>query len=80
MKTLYDLVSMIIFAGVSVLFLQRSVSPEPDETALWKYAVAAVGCAVADFLGNNGLQWPAILAFVALAIFSLIMLKPFQKN
>ena len=79
MKSLYDLVSLIIFAGIAVLFLQRSASAEPDTTSLWKYAVAAIGCAVADVLGNNGQMIPSIIVFIALAVFSVFMLRPFQR-
>ena len=79
MKSLYDLVSLILFAGIAVLFLQRSASEERDGTALWKYLVAAVGCAVADVLGNNGYMIASIAMFVALVVFSVVMLRPFRR-
>ena len=80
MKSLYDLVSLVLFAGVAILFLQRSAQSKPDSVALWKYAVAAIACAVADVMGNHGLLIPALLTFAGLIAFSLIMLKPFRSD
>lgn len=80
MKTIYDLISVALFAGLAILYLQRSASDEPDTVELWKYAVAAVGCAVADYLGNNNKPLAAAIAFVALIVFSLWALKPFERS
>jgi predicted membrane metal-binding protein len=46
--------------------------------ALWKYALAAFGCMLADYFGDHGMAVPAVATFVALAVFSIAMLKPFQ--
>jgi hypothetical protein len=78
MKTIYDLVSMIAFAGLAILYLQRSASSSPDPVALWKYAVAAIGCGLADYFGDHGMVIASIATFGALALFSVAMLKPFQ--
>ena len=80
MKTIYDLVSIALFAGLAILYLQRAASDQPDSTALWKYAVAAVSCAVADYLGNHGQALASILVFVALIVFAVIMLRPFSQG
>ncbi len=69
-----------MFAGLAILYLQRSASEEKDEVALWKYAAAAVGCAVANYLGNHEQPVAAGAAFVALILFSLIALKPFNQG
>ena len=58
MSTVYDWLTMIVFAGLVVLFLQRSQGEARD--ALWQYLVAAVGCAVTNYLGNEGQDLPAI--------------------
>jgi len=78
MKTIYDLVSIIAFAGLAILYLQRSASSSPDPVALWKYAAAAFGCALADYFGDHGMAVASILTFAALAVFSAAMLKPFH--
>jgi hypothetical protein len=80
MKSPYDIVSLILFAGVAILFLQRSASRERDPIAIWKYGVAAAGCAVGDIVGNAGLEIPAVAIFLAAVIFSLIILKPFARS
>jgi multidrug transporter EmrE-like cation transporter len=80
MKTIYDVISMIIFAGIAVLYLHRSASEEQDQTALWKYAVAAGGCAVADYLGNHDQVVAAVVVFLALIVFSVVMLQPFKSG
>ena len=80
MKSTYDVISLILFAGLAILFLQRSAAKERDEVALWKYAVAAAGCALGDILGNDGQPIIAALIFVALIPFCLIMLQPFKLD
>ncbi len=52
METPYDWITVIVFAGLIVLFLQRSQGEARDH--LWQYLVAAVGCAVTNYLGNTG--------------------------
>lgn len=79
-KTIYDVVSIIIFAGIAILYLHRSAAQEPDPTALWKYAVAAGGCALADYLGNHDEVFAAVLIFVALIVFCVVMLQPFKRG
>lgn len=54
METVYDWATMIVFAGLIVLFLQRSQGEARDH--LWQYLVAAIGCAVTNFLGNQALK------------------------
>ena len=79
LKTIFDVISISLFAGLAILYLQRSASKEPDEVALWKYAVAAIACAVADYLGNNGQTFGAAAMFVFVVAFSILMLKPFSR-
>ena len=80
MKSVYDLVSTILFAGIAILFLQRSASKEPDAVAVWKYGVAGVGCAAGDVLGNNDQAVAAVLVLLATLAFAVIMLKPFSRS
>ena len=80
MKTIYDLISVALFAGLAILYLQRSAAEEPDQIPLWRYAAAAIGCAAADYLGNNGVPAGSIAVFVIVIGFSVVMLKPFEKH
>ena len=75
MKTLYDVISCIVFAGIALLFLQRSAAATKDEIPLWRYAVAALGCATGDVAGNNGYHVLGAVLLVATATFGLLALK-----
>ena len=79
MDTIYDWVSLTIFAGLIVLFLQRSTSERQEKDAsLLLYLAAGVGCAVANYLGNQGQDVFAVLLIVATIAFILFYLKPFK--
>ena len=80
MDTIYDWVSLAIFAGLIVLFLQRSTSERADnDVSLLYYLGAGVGCAVANYFGNKGQDIVAILLLVATVAFIAYFLKPFQR-
>lgn len=79
MDTVYDWVSLAIFAGLVVLFLQRSTSEHQEKDAsLLFYIGAGVGCAVANYFGNQGQDLIAILLLACTMIFIVIFLKPFN--
>lgn len=88
MSTVFDFLTMGIFAGLIVLFLKRSVGddaalPQGDEPApddhLWQYLVAAVGCAVANYVGNEGYPLPAVALIGATLAFIAYILRPFPN-
>ncbi|WP_310498841.1 XrtV sorting system accessory protein [Sandarakinorhabdus sp.] len=54
METPYDWLTVITFAGLIVLFLQRSQGEARDH--LWQYLVASLGCAVTNYLGNEAMK------------------------
>jgi uncharacterized membrane protein YjjB (DUF3815 family) len=81
MQTVYDWVTMIVFAGLIVLFLQRSQGEPRDH--LWQYLVAAVGCAATNYLGNEGFKlesmayhFGAIALGLATVGFIFVVLRP----
>jgi hypothetical protein len=79
METVYDWVSLAIFAGLIVLFLQRSTSDRADkDVSLLYYLGAGIGCAVADYLGNHGEDVLAIMLLVATVAFIFYYLKPLK--
>jgi uncharacterized membrane protein YjjP (DUF1212 family) len=81
MDTIYDWLSLAIFAGLIVLFLQRSTSERTgNDVSLFYYLAAGVGCAVANYFGNNGQDIVAVLLLVATVGFIAYFLKPFQKQ
>lgn len=81
MDTAYDWITVMIFAGLIVLFLQRSTSEQVAEgDSLWLYLGAGVACAVANYLGNHGLPWLAIPLIVATVAYIIYWLKPFATG
>jgi Ca2+/Na+ antiporter len=81
MHSVYDWITLAIFAGLVVLFLQRSTSDRPEKDAsLLFYLGAGVGCAVANYFGNAGQDLVAIILLAATVAFILYFLKPFQRR
>jgi hypothetical protein len=79
MSTVFDFLSIAIFAGLIVLFLQRSVGETTPDDHLWQYLVAAVGCALANYLGNAGWTIGAVLVIGATLAFIFYILRPFPN-
>ena len=79
METGYDWVTLAIFAGLVVLFLQRSMEAELRDSML-HYLVAGLGCAVANYLGNEGQDILAIILIVATLGFIFYFLRPFAPG
>jgi hypothetical protein len=78
METVYDWASLAIFAGLIVLFLQRSTGDRAEKDAsLLYYLGAGVGCAVANYFGNHHQDIVAIAILVATVAFIFYFLKPF---
>ena len=87
METIFDWASVGIFAGLMVLYLQRSISDSDHDDKIWHYGPPAIGCAVANQVGNIGLkkssaplQLLAIAALVMVIVYIFHILKPFKKS
>jgi hypothetical protein len=80
MESVYDWVTVAIFAGLVVLFVQRSMAEEQlrEHDSLLLYLGAALGCAVANYLGNQGWHVLAIPLIAATVVFILYYLRPFK--
>jgi hypothetical protein len=83
LHTIYDWLTVAIFAGLIVLFLQRSMQDAPTDK-LWHYLVASAGCAVTNYFGNEGVESGsmamhliAIAALVATGAFVVYFIRPF---
>ena len=76
METVYDWVTVAVFVGLAVLFLQRSSEEEPRDR-IYHYVPPAVGCAVSNYLGNEGYMIPAVAVIVAVMAYIFHFLKPF---
>ena len=78
METPYDWLTVLIFAGLITLFLQRSSMDEPPDT-IWHYMPPAIGCALANYLGNEGMDAFAIAVIAAVIGYVFVVLKPLRR-
>jgi hypothetical protein len=76
-ETIFDWVTVAIFAALVVLFLQRSMATGPAQDTVWHYLPAALGCAVANYLGNHGQEALAVAMIGAVILYTIFILKPF---
>lgn len=76
MNTAFDWVTMIIFAGLVTRFLHQSVAAEGDDRSMWHYLVPSIGCALANWLGNEGWTWAAIALIAATFAYIVRFLVP----
>jgi hypothetical protein len=74
METIYDWVTMAVFAGLIILFLQRSTMDDPPDT-IWHYMPPSIGCAVANYVGNEGYGVAAFGILVAVGAYLILVLK-----
>ncbi|HEX8485488.1 XrtV sorting system accessory protein [Sphingomonas sp.] len=80
MTTIYDWATVAVFAALVVLFLHRSDQIAPPRDSLWQYIVAASGCALVNWLGNDGRHIAATAASLCLIGFILWALTPFFRG
>jgi hypothetical protein len=74
METIWDWVTIFAFAGLVTLMLQRSSEEKPRDK-LWQYGPAALGCAVSNYLGNEGYDLAATLILAGVAVYIFVVLK-----
>lgn len=79
METVYDWVTVAVFGGLAVLFLQRSSEDQPRDKML-HYLPAAAGCGVSNYLGNEGYTIPAVALLVGVMAYIYFILKPFDQS
>lgn len=77
METVYDWMTVGVFAFLVILFLHRSVDVDEPKDHLWQYLLAGGGCALTNFLGNEGLDVLAVGAFLATLAYIFYALRPF---
>lgn len=74
METYWDWLTVITFAGLTTLLLQRSSEEEPRDE-LWQYAPPAIGCAVTNYFGNEGQHLIAGALFIGVISYIFLILK-----
>lgn len=78
MQTIYDWVTVAIFGALIVLFLHRSTAQEEPKDNIFQYLPACIGCAVANYVGNQGHGAAAFAIVVVVLAYVAIVLKPFN--
>jgi hypothetical protein len=83
LNTVYDWVTIAIFAGLVVLFLQRSTGARPPSDTIWHYAPPSIGCAIANYFGNKAMAGGAMFyhllgagLIVATLAYIVLVLRP----
>ncbi len=79
METVYDWVTVAVFVSLAVLFLQRSSEEHPRDE-IYHYAPPAIGCAIANYLGNEGYMFASVLLIVGILAYIYYILKPFAAS
>jgi len=77
LETIYDWITVAIFGGLVVLFLHRSMGEERPNDTILHYMPPAIGCAVANYVGNEGQGPLSALIVLAALIYIVLVLKPF---
>lgn len=77
METTFDWVTVAVFCALVVLFLHRSVREADPGDTIYHYMPPAVGCAVANYVGNHGQEPLATVIVVGVVIYIVLVLKPF---
>ena len=80
METVFDWLTVLIFAGLGVLFLQRSAGPRPAGDRALHYLPPALGCALANWLGYHGWSLGAVALMTGTIAYVWIVLKPMDRG
>lgn len=78
MQTPYDWVTIAIFAGLIVIFLQRSQEDSAVRDTMISYLPAALGCAVANYLGNEEYHIFAVITIALVLAYIALVIKPYE--
>lgn len=91
MQTVYDWLTVMIFAGLIVLFLQRSTGAGEPRDSIWQYLAASAACAVANYIGNDkdgaisdaigntAHHLLAVAIIMGVLVYVYYVLKPFDR-
>ena len=79
MTTVYDWLTVAIFAALAIVYLQRSVGPRPVHDTMWKYLPPAAACVAANQVGNAGWSLVAAVLMVAAMAYVWFVIRPLDR-
>jgi hypothetical protein len=79
MSTVFDWLTVAIFAVLAVIYLQRSVGTRPAHDAVWKYLPPAVACVTANQVGNAGWGVAAVVLMVVAMAYVWFVIRPLDR-
>jgi hypothetical protein len=79
MTTIFDWLTVGIFAVLAVIYLQRSAGHRPAHDAAWKYLPPAAACMAANQIGNAGFALPAVLLMVGALGYVWFVIRPLDR-
>jgi hypothetical protein len=80
MTTAYDWITVLLFAALATLFLQRSVGRAVAGDRALAYLPPALGCAGSNVLGNTGWHLAAWLLLGATIAYIVLRLRPWASD
>lgn len=80
MQTVWDWLTIAVFAGLIVVFLQRSIDEQGPRDSIISYAPPAIGCAVVNQLGNKGYEPFALAGLAAILVYIWYIIDPLNRR
>lgn len=80
MTTVYDWLTVALFAGLITHFLAYSVKPEAEDIPFGHYLLLSVVCAAANWLGNHDWELAAVLLLLAGVGYAYRYLRPHPRS
>jgi hypothetical protein len=77
--TVYDWLTVAIFAGLAVIYLQRSAGERPAHDAVWKYLPPAALCMFANQMGNADQRQAATLLMIGALAYVWFVIRPLDR-
>lgn len=80
METLYDWWAVAVFGALSITWLSRSVNKPSFPDPLLPYGICALGCALGNWLGNEGHDVPAAAVLAVSVVIYGAVIRPLRRN
>lgn len=75
MESIFDWITVLTFCVLAVIYLQRSAADDPQDK-VWHYLPPALGCAAANWLGDNVSPILGVVGLVVVLAYIHYVLRP----